>query len=132
MAIDAIVSFVQQHGPQLVAHLTAEGGLTRAEAERFVPTASTTFVQAAKSGGLDALVDGGVDALRDRFDLTALAVKTNIEESKIGAALAAFLPALLEIGVRGSGSLQRLLGDAGSADLLAHAGPIAKKFFPQA
>ena len=129
MAIETIVALVQQHGPQLLTRLVDDGGLTRPEAERFVPAAASALVRALEKRDAGPVAAGDVDALRERFDLGALAAKAKLDEPKTGAALAAFLPAVLELGGPRTGALADLFGGASREDAASAASSIAKKFF---
>lgn len=126
-----VQELVAQHGPQLVADLTARAGLDALQAGKFVPAAGDTIAKALAGGGVDIsrVVGGDFGALLSKIDVAALAKKVGIDGGRAQGALATLLPLVLQLVRQESGGLEGLLKNLAGGGGLRDLGGAAAKLF---
>ena len=114
--MDLLRSVLEKRAVDLASALTARAGLTREEAERFVPEAGTDLIeswrwQASKLDEEDVAAESNVQELLRGIGAKRIASKVGLTAEATWSGLRAFVPLVMRFA--GEGAVPRSGGDGG-------------------
>jgi len=132
--VDFLAALLEEKQGSLVQALTGQTDFSPEEAEKFVPEAGSTVVDAVASNlgelDLDNLADAGnIQSLLGKIDIGDLAGRSGLSPEKAAGGLSALMPMVLGfLGSKagGSGGLMSALGGmgGGAGDMLGGLGKL--------
>jgi len=121
--MDLVQQFIDADVGNAISELS-RAGFSGDQAERFIPEAISSFIDALQSGDLSSLLnaDSGerLSTLLISMDVTDLAERLDIGSDMACAGLGAIMPSFLRFvkGNDGLGSLVSMLANGGTVDLV--------------